>query len=143
MTNDDFLSLLDDISDCFIRANFELWRSRVSLPLSIITKQGPETLSDEAELRDNFLEYLKAAEIIGLDLVLRSPISLEDCQDGSFIATYRTDLLKDGQRQIDPYTSSALIVFEDGTWRIRSILNARGHHDWTGRYPQTKGNHNG
>lgn len=139
MTDADLIAFLDDISACFLIPDFGLWQSRVSLPLSLVTKDGPVMLTTTAELRENFNAYLKACDIMGLDTILRHPISIEDCRDGTFIATYRTDLMRGTTHEAPPYTSSALIRHTGGTWRMSSILNARGHHDWTGELPITKG----
>jgi len=70
-----------------------------------------------------------------LDEIYRTPISLEDCGDGTFIGTYETNLLRQGVRATPPYTSSALMVIRDGKFCMTSILNARGHYDWTGVHP--------
>ena len=139
MTDDEFRLFLDDISVCFIAQDLALWRSRVDLPFTIVTKDGPTTITTDAALKDNFNLYLKASEIMGLDLIARTPISLEDGRDGSFIGTYRTELLCDQQRMADPYISSALLRHSGGNWRMSSILNARGHHEWTGVHPMLKG----
>ena len=139
MTEAEFTQFLDDISSCFMDRDFALWERRVTLPLSLITQAGPVTLYDRDALQENFNHYLSACRIMELDTIHREPIALEDCRDGSFIGTYRTELLSKGKRQTKPYTSSALIEFADGNWRLRSIMNARGHHDWTGYQPHKPG----
>ena len=126
---------LDDISECFIARNFAAWRDRVVFPFSMITRAGPVVLTTPEQLEDNFNLYLKACDAMGLDQIVRKPISLELCPDGSWIGTYETNLLRHGQRTIEPYVSSALLHIEDGQFRMSSILNARGHADWTGVMP--------
>ena len=109
MTDAEFAAFLKDISICFETGDFALWKSRVILPFSLVTKDGPVTILTEEELEENFRAYIQAGEIMGLEEVIRKPMSIEDCKDGTFIATYRTDLMGQGRHQADPYTSSALI----------------------------------
>ena len=130
-----FTAFLDDISTCFIEKDFAKWNCRILYPMSLITAQGPVVLSNEADARENFALYLQACTIMRLDDIYRTPISLEDCQDGSFIGTYETNLLSHGARATAPYTSSALMHVRDGRFCMKSIMNARGHHDWTGKQP--------
>ncbi|MCE8007494.1 hypothetical protein [Aestuariivita sp.] len=131
----DFQAFLDGISDCFITHDFEPWRSRIILPFSLVTSVGPIVLTTEEALRENFELYLQAVDAMKLDQVVRVPISFEDCVDGTWIGTYETNLLSGGVRATDPYISSALLIpYPDGL-KMTSILNARGHHYWTGLSP--------
>ena len=130
-----FREFLDAISTCFIDDDFEMWRVRVIYPFSLITSKGPVVIGNDAQLLDNFKLYLHARDAMKLDQILRHPLSIEDCADGSFIGTYETNLLSHGVRATAPYTSSALLVEQDGIFKMTSILNARGHHDWTGKQP--------
>ena len=131
----EFRALLDEISDCFIRRDFQAWRDRLLLPFSLITKAGPVVLETQAEVRQNFDLYLQACDAMQLDQVVRRPMNLEECPDGTWIGTYETNLLRHGHRATDPYVSSALFHVVNGRFIIASILNARGHADWTGVQP--------
>ena len=135
MTDPRFDAFLDEISRSFIERDITLWRDRVIYPFSLITSAGPVVLHNDDELRRNFELYLKASDIMGLDQIVRHPVSLEDCGDGTWIGTYVTELLSRGKRAAAPYTSSALLVDENGRFKMRSILNARGHHYWTAKRP--------
>ncbi len=139
MADDRFNDFLDAISRCFIERNFALWKARVIYPFSLITSAGPVIILDDAELRENFELYLSACDTMQLDSIVRTPISLEDCKDGSWMGTYETNLLSHGTRATPPYTSTALLQDVFGTFKMTSILNARGHHDWTGKQPDRLG----
>ncbi|SFK04317.1 hypothetical protein [Celeribacter neptunius] len=139
MNEAELRAFLDDISTCFITGDFELWSARTLLPFSMVTKEGPVLLTTESELRHNFELYLEACKIMRLDEVYRRPIALEDCHDGTFIATYETELLCHGQRATEPYTSSALIHRTPEGDKMSSVMNARGHHPWTGTSPAKEG----
>lgn len=139
MTDSRFDDFLDAISRCFIERNFALWQDRVIYPFSLITSAGPVVISDDTKLRESFELYLSACDTMQLDEIVRTCVSLEDCKDGSWIGTYETNLLSHGNRATPPYTSSALLQDVFGKFKMTSILNARGHHDWTGKQPDTYG----
>ena len=135
----DFAAFLDDISDCFIRRDPRAWRLRLCLPFSMVTAAGPVTLHTDADVQRNFDLYLQAADAMNLDLVHREPLTIEHCPDDTVLATYRTHLMSKGKRAADPYVSTALLHHSDDGWRMSAILNARGHHHWTGRPPKNSG----
>lgn len=127
-----FESFLIDISRCFLQRDLRLWRSRLILPFSIITKHGPILLETESAVERNFGLYLKAMDAMGLDLVDRHALSLEDCEDDTWLGTFRTRLVRNNNLATPPYTSTALLRLCDGRLRMSSMLNGRGHYDWTG-----------
>jgi hypothetical protein len=135
MSNANFETFLHDISVCFIQENFATWQSRVLLPFTLVTSAGPVVCSDTAELQENFELYLQACKTMRLTEIVRLHVSFEDCKDGTYIGTYETHLMSNGTRATAPYISSALMEKRDGVLKMHSVLNARGHHDWTGRQP--------
>ena len=135
----DFADFLEDISTCFLRRDLRVWRSRLCLPFCMVTAAGPVTLTTEADVERNFDLYLQASDAMALDLVHRDPLTIEHCPDGTVLATYRTHLMSRGKRAAAPYVSTALLHHSDDGWRMSAILNARGHHLWTGRPPKNSG----
>ncbi|WP_238365908.1 hypothetical protein [Mesobacterium pallidum] len=139
MTHDDFVAFLEAISTPFINRDYAAWRRVTLIPFSMVTKDGPVALGTEEAMRRNFDNYLLACTALKLDQILRKPIRLEDCGDGTVIGTYETELLSRGHRATAPYVSSGLIHHTSEGYKLSSILNARGHHSWTGRDPKTEG----
>ncbi|MEM8881995.1 MAG: hypothetical protein AAGC82_15485 [Pseudomonadota bacterium] len=131
MTRVDFQDFLDAISDCFIEENFAGWRARIVLPMTMTKRHGSEHFTTEDALAENFALYIDACRILALDQIVRRPISLEDCGDGTWLGTYETNLLSRGQRAVAPYISTALLHPDNHHVRFSAILNARGHHEWT------------
>lgn len=127
-----FGRFLEDISQCFLQRDLQLWQSRLVLPFSMITKHGPVVLTDDAVVAKNFELYLKAMDAMGLDLVDRTEVALEDCKDGTWLGTFQTRLLSGGNLATAPYTSTALLHIRDDRFLMSSLLNARGHSEWTG-----------
>ena len=128
---DTFENFLNDITRCFTKPNFDLWRSRLVLPFSFVTKDGTLVLNDIDELRHNFDLYLKAVEIMKPDVIDRSIVGFEHCDDGSILGTFRTRVVRDGILIIEPYEGTALLRRIDGRLRMSALLHARGHHEWT------------
>ncbi|PTX54039.1 hypothetical protein C8N43_2844 [Litoreibacter ponti] len=128
----EFQTFLDAISDCFIARDFDAWQAHILLPFSMVTRAGPQLFDTPDALRSNFDHYLQACDAMQLDLIYRKPLALERSMDGTWVGTYETSLLSGGKRATAAYTSSALLEVVDGRFKMRSILNARGHTDWTG-----------
>ncbi|AEI95416.1 hypothetical protein RLO149_c034750 [Roseobacter litoralis Och 149] len=137
MNESDFQSFLDDVSECFIERDFARWRKRVLYTFSLITSAGPIVIKTDDELRENFALYLQACDAMQLDRIFRVPLGLEECSDGTWLGSYETNLLRNGMRATAPYKSTALLHLRADGIRMSSIMNARGHHDWTGKQPET------
>jgi hypothetical protein len=101
------------------------------MPFSIITKDGPLVLPTEAAINENFEQYLNACDAMRLDLVGRIVVSLDDCQDGTWLGTFQTRLLSQNALATAPYTSTSLLQFRDDRFCMSSMLNGRGHTEWT------------
>lgn len=129
-----FEAFLADISDCFTQKDFEMWRSRIILPFTLVTREGPIVLDNDTALRRNYDLYLSACDIMRLDTVVRVPLDLEDCGDGTWHGTYETRLISRSAMASAPYIATARLHDVDGKLKMSSILNARGHSDWTGEH---------
>ncbi len=129
---EEFEEFLEDISQCFVQGDISVWQARLILPFSIITKSGPVLLSTEQAVANNFNFYLEAMEVMNVDFVYRTPISLEDCRDATWLGTFQTRLMSSGILTTAAYTSTALLQLQDDRFRMSSMLNGRGHSEWTG-----------
>ena len=127
-----FKDFLDDISRCFTDRDLSVWRSRLILPFSLITRDGPVVLKTDEAIAENFFLYLKAIDIMRLDLVDRRVVSLEDCHDGTWLGTFETRLISQQILATAPYTSTVLLSVQNARFRMSSMLNGRGHMEWTG-----------
>ncbi|MCY4180737.1 MAG: hypothetical protein OXD48_10800, partial [Litoreibacter sp.] len=80
LTKQQFQVFLDDISECFVTGDFAVWEGHILLPFSLITSNGPKTLSTREELKENFGQYISVCKLLNIDSIYRIPISLEDCE---------------------------------------------------------------
>ena len=129
VSQEQFERWLTDISDCFLNRDFDTWKHSVRLPLTLVTRSGPVELVSEPMLLANFNHYLSACAVLRLDTVLRDPLQLEDCKDGTWLGTYETRLISRGTMAVPPYVSTALLEMEAGRVKMSSVMNARGHTD--------------
>ncbi len=132
ISEQEFDRFLEDISESFMTRQFAPWRRRIRLPFSLVTRAGPVVLNTDEEVFRNYELYLSACDVMRIDTVVREPISLEDCADGTFLGTYKTHLISRSALATEPYVSTALLHDVDGFAQMSSVLGARGHHDWTG-----------
>ncbi|MEH6751388.1 MAG: hypothetical protein V7698_13990 [Paracoccaceae bacterium] len=124
---------MEDISRCFVERNVALWASRIELPFEITTKVGLYEMTSHAEVEANFNQYLRACDVLGLDLIACNPVSLEQQPDGTWRGTYETRLVNGSQLATDPYMSTAVMMWDGSMFRMKAILGGRGHEDWTRR----------
>lgn len=131
LTQDDFVAFLDDISSWFVHRDFDRWRMRILLPFTSITPDGAVVMQDEKDLLVDFNHHLAAADIMGLDMLDRRPLTLEQCDDGSWLGSYETRVISNGQLALDPFVSTALLMWDDGIVKTPSVMGGRGHTKWT------------
>ncbi len=129
---EEYEQFLADISRCFIERSLVGWQSRLLLPFSVVTKNGPVVLPNKTAVAQNFALYLVACDAMQLDMIDRNAVSLEDCKDGTFLGTFTTRLISLGQLATAPYTSTALLRFDKKRLKMSSLLNGRGHQEWSG-----------
>lgn len=130
VTQERFERFLSDITTCFLTQDFALWSSRVILPFTLVMARGGSVvLKDTVALERNFRLYVVASKVMRLDQVLRSPLELEDCGDGTWLGTYETRLVSQGGLTIAPYVSTAMLQDQAGRLKMTAVLNARGFQE--------------
>lgn len=122
--------LLDDISDALIHDNEELWVANISLPLRMISRDGPEDFLTQEESRAGFKGYVQELRTNGITDVVRTAIGTQMVGSDLMIATYRTYLLRRAEQVVPSWQSSATLKRENGKWRVSTILRSIGHLSW-------------
>lgn len=138
MTDSEFNHILSSLSGCFLQHDFDLWRSIVRLPLTIITEAGHIILRSELDLAVNFTYCKASAEAQGLDAIRRFAISKEHVTESVVLGTFETHLLCNEQYVVEPYVSEALFRREDENFRLSFLRNALGHRKWSGLPPSVE-----
>lgn len=122
--------MLDRICVSFMEQDFPAWEACVQLPFTLVVRTGSMTFATAESLRANFLGCSDHAASAGIDQMIRTALSVVDCEDGTALGTFRTELLRHGYRVYQPYTSSGLFLSTPEGWKLSSILNARNAPDW-------------
>lgn len=131
MHNAAFRSLLDDVSRCFPERNLDLWASRIELPFAIHTQAETYVMTNHDEVAASFEHYLRAVDVLNVDLIVRNPVSLEQRPDGRWLGAYETRLVSGTQLATDAYVSEMVLSWDGSMFRMVEVLNARGYGDWT------------
>lgn len=128
----EFEGFLDDISRSYVTSDFDTWRRRCHLPLSIVTRRGAIEPADQESLRAVFDRYTTGYRRMGVDTIYRRARTLEDCGDEHWLGTYETLLLARGTMVRQPYVSSALLRPDaEGRLRAQAIMGGFHPEDWS------------
>ena len=130
----EFDNFLEDISQSFMVRNYSLWRNRLRLPFSLITKTGPTVLRTENAIVENYHYYIEACDMLNLTLIDRRQLQLENCHDGTWLGTFVTRLVSGQTLATNPYVTTELLHVEETRFVMSSMLNGRGHNEWTGMH---------
>ncbi len=123
MIPSEYTAFLDDVSHCFLSADFQLWRSRIRIPLCVALPTGSKIIKTEREAHRLFQNSLTALQIQRIDGIIRSPVDLRECEDGIMLGTFETQLLARGLRVLEPFESSVMLRPVNSGLVASSILN--------------------
>lgn len=126
-----FQTILDRISAAFLSGDVEAWLNASSLPLQLVTRQGVETFTTEAELRRDFEVYQREYEIHGVTDIIREAKSAEIIGGDQMVGTFRTHILNRARHVIPPWDASVTMRRENGVWRVTTVMRAMGHLNWS------------
>lgn len=129
--------MLDELCVCFLNKDLEQFHELISLPLTLVANPGHVILRDLHALSVTFMNHLDFMDMHKVDMICRSPIALEECEDGVLLGTYNNEVLSGGRRVIEPYQSTALLRHSESRWKITSILNTSSARV-TKRFMQTR-----
>ena len=109
MIHSEFAAFLEDMSQSMMADDFQLWRSRLRMPLCLALPSGSRIIRSESEACNLFLGCVAALGIQGVDRIIRRPVELGVCEDGIVLASFETQLLSRGTRAHGPFESSVLL----------------------------------
>ena len=122
-----FQRFLDDIVDAFRMRDFEAFRERIGLPLTVFSYEGTAVVTEEEDLRHYFHLFLAKLAQAGVTDHARVATSFYQIGPNLASCTYDTYLMRDGERVIEPYASSSTLRLDDGRWKVVSIMSALPH----------------
>ncbi len=122
-----FQHFLDGVVDAFRMRDFEAFRERISLPLTVFSYEGTAVVTEAEDLRHYFHLFVESLDRAGVTDHVRVATSFYQIGPNLAACTYDTYLFRDGTRVIEPYASSSTLRFEEGRWRVVSIMSALPH----------------
>ena len=133
-----FQTWLDAASAAFITDRFDDYRQLVTLPLEMTSDHSTVVMSTDDMLRQVFDQYLDLMRSQhATDLIRTARDARFDAED-TVVGTYRTDILRQGQRIMDPFLSSLMLRRSAGVWRATHLTSGLPQAHWR-KTMQTKG----
>ena len=135
----EFQAFLDAVADAIGARDFEAFSRLVALPLVMITAKGTEVVSGADDLREAFEGYLAAVAGHGVTDHVRLLLSTTRVSPTLASFTYRTQLLRDGARAVEPFHTAVTLRRDDGVWRATSFMLSFTPERWRFRLPGPAG----
>lgn len=125
-----FQTWLDAASTAFIANRFDDYRALVALPVEMASDHSTVVMTTEGMLRhvfDQYLDLIRSQQ--ATDLIRTARDARFDGPD-IITGTYRTDILRGGQRIMDPFLSSLMLRRDGGIWRATHLTSGLPPAHW-------------
>lgn len=120
------------MTKALLEADFERYRSVVGLPLKTSPRGGePYTLETPAALKKDFDLYCDIAKLHRVTDLYRENIEASKTGKDEITASFKLHILCGARQLVQPFTSVHVLKSMPEGWRIRQIISALGHVNWT------------
>lgn len=130
---DSLQDYLDDITRCLGTGDWEGYRARIELPLSLVSSDRTTIIADDRAAKDLFDRlHAEFAEEKGIHVhrLLREETSLEP----DFVSViYETTMSVGGNPMGEPFLAMVICRRRDGRWRGSLITTKMASVDWRDR----------
>lgn len=127
-----FQVLGDQLTKALLTADFPLYRSILTLPVTFTPQGGkPFVLADEAALRADFELYVSIIKLHGVTDIYRRFQGIELAAPTEMLARWRTHILVRATLLAEPFDTRMRVRQVEGVWRIAEIESSEGHLNWT------------
>ena len=124
----DFQRFLDAVVEAFARRDFEAFRRRMGLPLTVFSYEGTAVVADPEDLRHYFELYVANLARMGVTHQRRVATSFYEIGPALAAGTYDTHLFRGEERVIEPFAASTTLRHEeDDRWKVVSLMSAIPH----------------
>ena len=120
-------------SVCWVNHDFQTWVDHIALPFTSITLNGQLYNGSIESLQKDWDLYSQALNTLKILQIIRKVMVIQASEEDTLINTYQTQMFAEDRHIVAPYTSSAMLIHDEKTRQINSIMNALGHRDWTTR----------
>jgi len=125
------MGLMQRVSDAFVQGRVEDWLDCLTLPFTLISRDGPERFKTEDAVRADFDAYQRDIRLNGITDIIRTPLSTQMVGADKIIGIYQTHILRGAEQVIPSWRAGIILQHTDGDWRARAVLRALGHHNWS------------
>lgn len=132
MTPDQFTIIERSLTRALITDDFDLYRSLVHLPITIVPRGGEvHEIRTLDELRSDFGLYCRVLKSQRATDIYRRILNFSQMEEDWVEVTVETHLLGLTGRLVAPFHTQFVLRPYDGHWRIVVIRSSFGHLRWT------------
>lgn len=141
MNSSAFAALSARLTTALLGGDFPLYQTVMQVPLRVEPRKGKAyELHTIAELEQDFRLYHDILKTQGVTDIFRENVQVLPLEHDWVEVTFRTNILRNANRVVDPFHSQFVLRPCDGDWRVSEIRSTLGHINWTlGRAEIDKG----
>lgn len=121
---------LDEMGKAVMNEWFEVYASRIQLPLSILTSSANLTVRTLADLEEGFDEFVEMIRIRGVTDMLRTVQAATFQGNDHIVGVYETRLMAGDKLALPVFHSKMWIGCYDGAWKAIKIHNTTDEARW-------------
>lgn len=121
---------LDDMGKAVMNDWFEVYASRIELPLNIVTSAANLTVTTRADLEDGFDTFVEMMRSRGVTEMLRTVKAATFQGNDHIVGVYETRLMAGDTLALPIFHSKMWIGCYDGVWKAIKITNTTNEARW-------------
>lgn len=121
---------LDEMGKAVMNEWFDVYASRIQLPLSILTSSANLTVRTLADLEEGFDEFVEMIRIRSVTDMLRTVQAATFQGNDHIVGVYETRLMAGDKLALPVFHSKMWIGCYDGAWKAIKIHNTTDEARW-------------
>lgn len=121
---------LDEMGKAVMNEWFEVYASRIQLPLNILTSSANLTVSTRTELEDGFDDFVEMIRCQGVTDMHRKVQAATFQGNDHIVGVYETRLMAGDKLALPVFHSKMWIGCYDGAWKAIKIHNTTNEARW-------------
>lgn len=131
LTEADFQAIIGQITNALIEDDFDRYRAAVSLPLTIVPRNGSAIEFDtEESLREDFALYVQSIRLHHITEIWRDVLDIRSDERKAQVR-FRSTMLSGASLVVDPWEATMTFARADKSWRMCRLDSSLGHINWT------------
>ena len=118
-----FQQWLDTVGDAFFADRFDIYENAVLLPLEVENDHGVHRISDVIALREKFDAWVQMLKALRATDMIRIARDTHWLTPDRIAGTYDTEILANGQRMMDRFTSTMILDRIDDRWCATRVIS--------------------